>query len=79
MAKQVKINSWSSRELAEDFIKTAITNDFAYIGVGDYALANQYRLKGVKQLRQCREYLAFAYDRLGNKTVLTLDGTVLQF
>jgi hypothetical protein len=79
MAKQVKINSHSSRELAEDFIKTAVTNDFAYIGVGDYALANQYRLKGVKQLRNCTEYLAFAYDRLGNKTVLTPNGTVLQF
>ena len=76
---QSKITNHKLWSLAEDFIKTAITNDFSYIGVGDYTLANQYRLKGVKQLRQCKEYLAFAYDRLGNKTVVTLDGTVLQF
>jgi hypothetical protein len=77
--QQVKINNSKLRHIADDFIKTAITNDFSYIGVGDLDLANQYRIKGVKQIRYCKEYLAFAYDRLGNKTVLTLDGTVLQY
>ena len=77
--KQVKLTNHKLRSIAEDFIKTAITNDFSFIGVGDFDLANQYRLKGVKQLRYCTEYLAFAYDRLGNKTVLTPTGTVLQF
>jgi hypothetical protein len=77
--KQTKINDYKLRSLTDDFIKTAITNDFSYIGVGDITLANHYRLKGVKQIRFCKEYLAFAYDRLGNKTVLTTDGTVLQF
>lgn len=77
--KQAKIQSRKLQSLTEDFLNTAITNDFSFIGVSDYNLANIYRLKGVKQLRFCKEYLAFAYDRLGNKTVLTTDGTVLQF
>lgn len=77
--KQVKINTRSSRELAEDFIKTAVNNEFTYIGVGDKELSEKYRVKGVKQIRYCKEYLCFAYDVLGNKTVLTLDGKILQF
>ena len=77
--KQVKIESRKLQSLTEDFLNTAINNDFSFIGVSDYNLANDYRLKGVKQLRFCKEYLAFAYDKLGNKTVLTTDGTVLQF
>ena len=77
--KQAKIQSRKLQSLTEDFLKTAITNDFSFIGVSDYNLANNYRLNGDKQLRYCKEYLAFSYDRLGNKTVLTADGTVLQF
>ena len=75
--KQAKIQSRKLQSLTEDFLKTAITNDFSFIGVSDYNLANTYRIKGVKQLRFCKEYLAFAYDSLGNKTVLTTDGITI--
>lgn len=76
--KHSKITNSKLVCLANDFIQTALGNDFTFIGVSDYALANKYRLKGVKQLRTCQEYLAFAYDSLGNKTVLTPEGQVFQ-
>ena len=66
------------KSITEDFIKTALTNDFTYIGVHDSDLYNKYRLKGVRQLRLVKEYRAFAYDTLGNKTIVTLDGKVIQ-
>ena len=64
--------------ITEDFLKTAITNDFTYIGVHDSGLYNKYRAKGVRQIRLYKEVLAFAYDTLGNKTVVTPQGTIIQ-
>lgn len=75
---QSKIKNAKLINITEDFIKVAIKNDFTFIGVSDYNLANKYRLKGVKQLRFCREYLAFAYDTLGNKTIVQLNGSIIQ-
>jgi hypothetical protein len=75
---QSKITNAKLISITEDFIKVALTNDFTYIGVSDYNLANKYRLKGVKQLRFCREYLAFGYDTLGNKTIVQLNGNIIQ-
>lgn len=79
MRTQVKITNPKLKHITEGFLQVAITNDFPYIGVGDRELSEKYRLKGVTQIRYCKEYLAFAYDTLGNKTVVTLDGRILQF
>ena len=64
--------------ITEDFIKTALTNDFTYIGVHDSGLYNKYRVKGVRQIRLYKEVLAFGYDTLGNKTIVTPEGTIIQ-
>jgi hypothetical protein len=75
---QSKIKNARLIRITEDFIKVALTNDFAYIGVSDYNLANKYRLKGVKQVRFFTGYLAFGYDTLGNKTIVQTNGTIVQ-
>jgi hypothetical protein len=67
-----------NKYIVEDFIKTALTNDFTYIGVNDYSLFNKYRSNGVRQMRVVKDCLAFAYDTLGNRTIVTLDGKVIQ-
>ena len=64
--------------ITEDFLKTALTNDFTYICVYDKELYNKYRARGIRQIRAFKGALALACDTLGNVTIVTPEGTVLQ-
>lgn len=64
--------------ITEDFIQVALNNDFVSICVNDYKLYSKYRLKGIRQIRTVKEGVAIAYDTLGNKTVLTPQGKIIQ-
>ena len=68
-----------SHSLLLDFIKTAqgngITNLSAYLPRNHpLILSNQ-----VRQMRTLKDALVQGFDELGNRVVLTTDGTVLQF
>lgn len=64
--------------ITEDFIQVALNNDFVSICVNDYKLYNKYRLQGIRQIRTVKDGVAVAYDTLGNKTVVTTQGKIVQ-
>lgn len=64
--------------ITEDFIQVALKNDFVSICVNDYKLYSKYRLQGIRLIRVVKDGVAVAYDTLGNKTVLTTQGKVIQ-
>lgn len=64
--------------ITEDFIQVALKNDFVSICVNDYKLYSKYRLQGIRLIRAVKEGVAVAYDTLGNKTIVTPQGNIIQ-
>ena len=64
--------------ITEDFIQVALSNNFVSICVHDFKLYNKYRLQGIRQIRTVKDGVAVAYDTLGNKTVVTTQGKIIQ-
>ena len=73
----VKITHSQAVALVRDWIDVALTNGIHGIQVADYALTQEYRTKGVSQMRTARRFanlgdiLVQGYDELGNTVVLT--------
>lgn len=72
-----KITYSQAVALVRDWIDVALTNGIHGIQVADYALTQEYRTKGVSQMRTARRFanlgdiLVQGYDELGNTVVLT--------
>ena len=64
--------------ITEDFIQVALKNDFVSICVNDYKLYSKYRLQGIRLIRAVKDGVAVAYDTLGNKTIVTPQGNIIQ-
>ena len=72
-----KITYSQAVALVRDWIDVALTNGITGIQVADYAITQEYRTKGVSQMRTARRFanlgdiLVQGYDELGNTVVLT--------
>ena len=72
-----KITYSQAVALVRDWIDVALTNGITGIQVADYGLTQEYRTKGVTQMRSTRrfgnlgEILVQGQDELGNTVVLT--------
>lgn len=72
-----KITYYQAVALVRDWIDTALINGIHNIQVADYGLTQEYRNKGVTQMRSTRQFgnlgdiLVQGYDELGNTVVLT--------
>ena len=74
---QPKITYYQAVALVRDWIDVALNNGIHGIQVADYGLTQEYRTKGVTQMRRARSFgnlgdiLVQGYDELGNTVVLT--------
>jgi hypothetical protein len=72
-----KITYSQAVALVRDWIDVALTNGIGGIQVADYGITQEYRTKGVTQMRRARAFgnlgdiLVQGYDELGNTVVLT--------
>jgi hypothetical protein len=72
-----KITYYQAVLLVRDWIDVALTNGIHGIQVADYGITQEYRTKGVTQMRSTRSFgnlgdiLVQGYDELGNTVVLT--------
>jgi hypothetical protein len=72
-----KITYYQAVALVRDWIDVALTNGITGIQVADYGITQEYRTKGVTQMRRARSFgnlgdiLVQGYDELGNTVVLT--------
>lgn len=74
-----KIVNYQQACMARDWLRTALANGITRLYVADFGLFNEFRLRGVQQMRTFRQYngnnvLTSGLDELGNLIVLTCTG-----
>ncbi len=79
-----KIVNYQQACMARDWIATALSNGITRLYVADFGLFNEFRPRGVQQMRTFRQYegnnvLVTGLDELGNLIVLTKAGTFQLF
>lgn len=78
-----KIVAYKTTQVARMYLNLFLDDGFTGVQVADYGLTNEFRLRGVKQMRKERKFytadyttatvLVSGYDELGNECVLTSD------
>jgi len=76
-----KIVSYKGAQVARMYLNLFLDEGFTCVQVADYGLTQEFRLRGVKQMRTARKFynsndvtiLVSGFDELGNQCVLTSD------
>ena len=76
-----KIVSYKGSQVARMYLNLFLDEGFTGVQVADHGLTNEFRLRGVKQMRKERKFYnsmlttiwVSGYDELGNQCVLTSD------